>query len=610
MKEVKANNHKLYMGNKTYCDVLGIGTIKFGFPRENNLILTDVVYVPNMRRNLLSVPCLDEKGFEVHFHSSEVSIENYGRILVWSSKVDGLYRLNVANSNSKMKNPSSAYIDDPCMFDVSFDELDGECNSPWSKEENGPRAARNNNILVDVFIYGCETEKFSHLLSMFQPLAWWVDSASSRHVAKTRDVFVKMKEVKADNHKLYMGNKTYCDVLGIGTIKFGFPGENNLILTDVVYVPNMRRNLLSVPCLDEKGFEVHFHSSEVSIENYGRILVWSSKVDGLYRLNVANSNSKMKNPSSAYIDDPCMFDVSFDVLVMGRPRKHPRGTLMDGDIDGVGGAHNNASLSRSTQSTSQVCGQPEEQSRGSTVPATTTSNDSTSGSSRKGRGTSHLPPRWNTGERYEVSLNDLGQIIGNIKAMFGKMFSHVKTVHYNPHKDSPEYLAMVPDDRLEPMQWRQLVDYWTREDVCADGHGRIRRMGKGVTPTPFNGRSPTHSTPHIEEITTQVKDQLRAEVIDDVREELRVEMQTEFAQVESKMKKQMEFLLTLLDPSVLQSFRATFNDSTSGVGSVHGAQCIRGSRVYFSWNTTTQLKRFSIKKALLHATFDEDELNF
>ncbi|KAG8362644.1 hypothetical protein BUALT_BualtUnG0055400 [Buddleja alternifolia] len=395
---------------------------------------------------------------------------------------------------------------------------------------------------------------------------------------------------------------------------------------------------------------------------------------------------------------------------MGRARKHPRGTMIGGEMDVVassGATRNTATSSQSSRSVSQVNIQPEGQSQGSTIPATTTSNGSTtpdtsytSESSKKGRGNSHLPPFWNSGDpdkRLKVSLNDLGSIIGEDHAQLSTAFGvlarmghllplnyekwsdmpisrhddvwndvqanttlpvearkvvltnlnliwkdwkkDLKALHYTPHKDDLEYLAMVPDNRVEPEQWKKLVDHWSKPDVqkrasinsqnnkkktllhrtgrkpfsviresikpivgtvdqlemflrtrtggekmktdsktteiCelldnavgTDGHGRVRCMGKGVTPTQFSGRS-----------STLDKDVIREELRGELREELRVEMQAEVAQSELKMGKQIEFLLSFLPLTARESFRTTFGDS-SGVGSVHasGSQAISGS---------------------------------
>ena len=50
-----------------------------------------------------------------------------------------------------------------------------------------------------------------------------------------RDFFVDIKEVKAGDHRVYMGNNTYCDVLDIGTVKIMILGERNLYLSGVLF---------------------------------------------------------------------------------------------------------------------------------------------------------------------------------------------------------------------------------------------------------------------------------------------------------------------------------------------------------------------------------------
>ncbi|KAL4199023.1 hypothetical protein AMTRI_Chr03g49100 [Amborella trichopoda] len=101
-----------------------------------------------------------------------------------------------------------------------------------------------------------------------------------------------------------MGNDTYYDVLGVGTFKLCLPGETNILLTDTLYAPNMRHNLISVPRLDGKGYEIRFRSGQVTIGKHSRALVYGTKVDNLYRLNINESSSFF-----GYID------ASFDVFM-------------------------------------------------------------------------------------------------------------------------------------------------------------------------------------------------------------------------------------------------------------------------------------------------------
>ena len=96
---------------------------------------------------------------------------------------------------------------------------------------------------------------------------WWIDSTATPHIARSKELFVELKEKKIGENKVYMGNNTYSDVLGDGKCKLSFNGIV-LILSDVCrnliyvstysdvlgegkckllfYVPDVHRNLIYV----------------------------------------------------------------------------------------------------------------------------------------------------------------------------------------------------------------------------------------------------------------------------------------------------------------------------------------------------------------------------
>ena len=51
---------------------------------------------------------------------------------------------------------------------------------------------------------------------IIEPLSdnWWIDKATTRHIARSKELFVDLKEKKLGEQKVYMGNNTYSDVLG------------------------------------------------------------------------------------------------------------------------------------------------------------------------------------------------------------------------------------------------------------------------------------------------------------------------------------------------------------------------------------------------------------
>lgn len=60
-------------------------------------------------------------------------------------------------------------------------------------------------------------------------------------------------------------NNTYSNVMCIGFYRLCV-GGNNVLLTDVLFVPFIRRNLISISALNGKGFEVKFVSGKVIVE--------------------------------------------------------------------------------------------------------------------------------------------------------------------------------------------------------------------------------------------------------------------------------------------------------------------------------------------------------
>lgn len=80
---------------------------------------------------------------------------------------------------------------------------------------------------------------------------WCVDSGVTRHIAKSIEGSINIKEVRVGNQKVYMGNNTYSDIMGIRSYRLNV-GENNVLLTEVLFVSSMIRNLLYISILIEK----------------------------------------------------------------------------------------------------------------------------------------------------------------------------------------------------------------------------------------------------------------------------------------------------------------------------------------------------------------------
>ena len=61
---------------------------------------------------------------------------------------------------------------------------------------------------------------------------------------------------------------------GVGTISFERESGKPLSFANVLYVPRLTKNLISVSTLEDKGYQVKFHDHRVYIKARGQIGAW------------------------------------------------------------------------------------------------------------------------------------------------------------------------------------------------------------------------------------------------------------------------------------------------------------------------------------------------
>jgi transposase InsO family protein len=135
----------------------------------------------------------------------------------------------------------------------------------------------------------------------YSPHIWYIDSGASSHITGIREHFSDLRdtEVRID---ISLGDNRIVTVVGIGTVSFRREDLPPISFTDVLFIPGMKKNLILVSTLQDRGFEVSFRGTEVLIYPQG-CSIDSGQVIGvregdLYRLLfqpllalVASSNS-------------------------------------------------------------------------------------------------------------------------------------------------------------------------------------------------------------------------------------------------------------------------------------------------------------------------------
>ena len=112
---------------------------------------------------------------------------------------------------------------------------------------------------------------------------WILDSGCSFHMSPYRDWFVNFRN--SDQGTVYMGNDNTCRIQGVGDITLKLHDGKVRILTDVRYVLDLKRNLISLGTLDELGFTYKAHNGNMHISKGNKLILTGIKRNGLYVLN-------------------------------------------------------------------------------------------------------------------------------------------------------------------------------------------------------------------------------------------------------------------------------------------------------------------------------------
>ena len=84
---------------------------------------------------------------------------------------------------------------------------------------------------------------------------------------------------------VYMGNNQSCCVQGIGDISFKVHDNRIKMLTNVRYVPRLKRNIISLGTLDELGYSYKAENEFMHVFKDKNLILIGTKKHSLYVLN-------------------------------------------------------------------------------------------------------------------------------------------------------------------------------------------------------------------------------------------------------------------------------------------------------------------------------------
>eukprot|EP00253_Pinus_taeda_P031251 PITA_31251 len=113
---------------------------------------------------------------------------------------------------------------------------------------------------------------------------WYVDSGASYRMTGVREYFSELSD-DATDMEVVLGDDSIVKAVGMGTLTFDRGPKPPLKVSDVLYVPGMNKNLISVSTLEDTGYDVLFRRGQVLIYPRGTPAS-SARVIGVHHAKV------------------------------------------------------------------------------------------------------------------------------------------------------------------------------------------------------------------------------------------------------------------------------------------------------------------------------------
>jgi hypothetical protein len=99
---------------------------------------------------------------------------------------------------------------------------------------------------------------------------WLIYSSASKHMTGQKYILSSLTE-KEFPHKVSLGDHYQYPIKGMGESTYKQDSRTSMRMKDVLCVPGLTKNVLSISTLDKKGFRVAFIDGEVLMWPKGKL---------------------------------------------------------------------------------------------------------------------------------------------------------------------------------------------------------------------------------------------------------------------------------------------------------------------------------------------------
>lgn len=131
---------------------------------------------------------------------------------------------------------------------------------------------------------------------------WYIDSGASTHMCSSSDMYDTYQT--CDAKAVYTADQRGLEAKGQGNIKVMLSLNKNKVETeiqDVLHVPQLKNNLLSVRQLATRGYTIKFKANRCYInDSLNRLLATATESNGLYQLDTSNDHAQIVSSAPSF----------------------------------------------------------------------------------------------------------------------------------------------------------------------------------------------------------------------------------------------------------------------------------------------------------------------
>lgn len=214
------------------------------------------------------------------------------------------------NTNPKWKTKTSkicnfcnrrGHFKDQCWFYKKESEKENNksqrmCNKPnnFQKRNNLSHTAKKVTSTSQEDEYednkSEENKNVCFTIGKTDKSSWYVDSAATCHISCNKEFFTNFNETRKND--IYLADGTMLEAKGIGNCVIYIKGQEEDIIEctieDVLYIPEIDGNLLSVRKLTKNGYIIIFTEEECQIKKNNELIATAKLEEKLYKLKIRN----------------------------------------------------------------------------------------------------------------------------------------------------------------------------------------------------------------------------------------------------------------------------------------------------------------------------------